>query len=361
VPVAPLVFTAFDRTPYFNFGFLASLGTADLRTIAGNVVTPLMYGKRTMDTTNTQPDEHASNQLKSLIERTLAGAQVPKDSRERLSSALEAAMRRKVPLLRRYVRSMSYNGRAAQMMEMYSSGKSLDEIGEHFTVTRERVRQILSSTFGDYRSVAPDEMLHERSLRRSAERVQAWDEEHGDDIKEMFSNGASDASISETLGVSRPKVTDFRSRHGLRHSRGVDWTDDDILGAIKRAYVETGQGITLSRYSQWREAMDSSRVPSYLTVLIRYGTFEKACDLAKVPYVGRSNSQRRSDYISPEDAREHLRRFLEWTITENKKATSGTFAEYREANKGVPSLAVMGRRLGGFRFALDQLLAERGS
>jgi DNA-binding CsgD family transcriptional regulator len=313
-----------------------------------------------MDTIETQTDEHAATELKGLIERTLAGARVPRDTRDRLSSILETAMRDNLSLVRRYVRALAYNGRAAEMMEMYAEGQTLDEIGTRYEITRERVRQILTSTFGDYRTAVPEEIRHERALRRMAERVGKWDDEHGPDIVARFNEGQSDVQIAETLGLPRTKVADFRSRKGLRHTRGVDWTDDDILDALKRCYQEVGQGLTIACYSEWREA-DPKKAPSYLTVLIRYESFEAACSDAEVPYVGRSIYGRRSDYITSEVARDHLAGFLEWTISNNKKATSGTFAEYRKAVPGVPSMAVMSRRLGGFRLALDGLLAQRAS
>jgi hypothetical protein len=314
-----------------------------------------------METTETQSDEYASNELRVLIERTLAGARVPRDTRSRLSSVLETAMRENISLLRRYVRALAYNGRAAEMMEMYSEGQTLDEIGEHYEVTRERVRQILTSTFGDYRTAVPDEMRHERALRRLAERTAEWDEEYAEAITDLFNQGNGDAQIADALDIPRTKVTEFRSRRGMRHTRGVDWTDDDIFGALQRSYREIGQGLTIARYSEWRDEIGPKKVPSYLTVLIRFESFEAACDAAKVPYVGRSNAERRSDYITPEMARDHLASFLDWAMGSNKRATSGTYAEYRVDHSDAPSMAVMSRRLGGFRSALDELIASRSS
>jgi len=310
-------------------------------------------------TTDMTTDDQAATELRNLIERTLAGARVPRGTRTQLSTTLERAMRENLSLVRRYVRALAYDGRAAEMMERYAEGQTLDEIGEHFEVTRERVRQILTSTFGDYRSVVPQDVRHEHSLRRLAERTAKWDEAHGAQILDLFSEGRSDAQIAEGLGIPRTKVADFRSRKGLRHTRGVDWTDDDILDALSRCSKEIAQGLTISRYSEWRESIGLDKAPSYLTVLIRYETFEQACAEGNVPYVGRSNAERRSDYITPEVAREYLSEFLDWTIANNKKATSGTFAEYREDHSGVPSMAVMSRRLGGFRSALDDLISQR--
>lgn len=318
----------------------------------------MVYGVAPMETTETT-DDHVATELRGLIERTLAGARVPRDTRNRLSTTLEQAMRENLGLVRRYIRAFAFNGRAAEMMRMYADGHTLDEIGAKFDLTRERVRQILTSTFGDYRSVVPEEIWHERSLREHAERTARWDADHGESIEALFSDGKSDVEIAKALDLPRTKVSDYRSRKGLRHTRGVDWTDADIMDAMARCYREVGQGLTIARYNEWRDSVGADKAPSYLTVLIRYDTFEQACVEAEVPYVGRSNTDRRSDYITPEVAHGHLEDFLDWTITENKKPTSGTFSEYRSTHEGVPSMAVMSRRLGGFRSALDDLIAKR--
>jgi len=312
-----------------------------------------------MDTIDKTSDEYAIVELKGLIERTLASARVPRETRSRISTTLEVAMRENLGLLRRYVRALAYDGRAAEMMEMYGQGYTLDEIGSHFEVTRERVRQILTSTFGDYRSAAPQELLHERSLRRLAERTAEWDETYGESVTKMFHEGKSDAAIARELDVPRTKVVDFRSRKGLRHTRSQDWSDDDLLNALRTASAESGEGLTIARYNAWREEAGAESYPSYLTMLIRFDSFEEACKAAAVEYVGRTNAERRSDYISPDQAREHLAAFLDWATSNNKRPTSGSFAEYRKVEKGVPSMAVMSRRLGGFRTALDELIAHR--
>lgn len=312
-----------------------------------------------MDTIDKTTDEQAIVELKGLIERTLASARVPRETRSRLSATLEVAMRENLSLVRRYVRTLAYDGRAAEMMEMYSQGHTLDEIGACFDLTRERVRQILTSTFGDYRSAVPQELIHERSLRRLAKRTAEWDEKYGPEVTRLFSEGKSDSAIAEVLGVARTRVTDYRSRKGLRHTRSQDWSDDDLLNALRIAEKESGEGLTIARYNAWREKAGPGSYPSYLTMLIRFESFEDACKEAKVNYIGRSNSERRSDYISPEMAREHLAAFLDWAVANNRRPTSGSFVEYRKVVPETPSMAVMSRRLGGFRAALDALIASR--
>lgn len=312
-----------------------------------------------MDTIDKTNDEYAIVELKDLIERTLASARVPQETRSRISTTLELTMRGNLGLLRRYVLALAYDGRAAEMMEMYRQGYTLDEIGSRFELTRERVRQILISTFGDYRSAAPQELLHGRSLRRPAERTTEWDEAHGSDVTRMFHEGKSDSAIAKELGVARTRVVDFRSRKGLRHTRNQDWSDDDLLGALRSASEESGEGLTIARYNAWREEAGSESYPSYLTMLVRFESFEEACKAAGVKYVGRKNSERRSDYISPEQAQEHLGAFLDWATANNKRPTSGSFAEYRKVAPGTPSMAVMSRRLNGFRSALDELISRR--
>jgi DNA-binding CsgD family transcriptional regulator len=263
-------------------------------------------------------------------------------------------------MVRRYEQTLSNDSRASEMLEMYSQGNTLDQIGSSFGITRERVRQILSQTFGDYRAFRPDHVTKEKSLRRMTERNAEWDKANGELVKELFSQGVSDKEISAKLEVSVASVLDYRTRNGMRRTRGLDWTDDQIFAAIRLAHKSTKEPITIKTYKQWRDDLeDPGSAPSYLTLMLRFETFNDACTQASVPFGGRTNIERRIDYIDEKEVVAHARNFVEWCSTKGLIPTSGTFATYRSEVAKVPSLAIMCRRSGGFRNMIDKIIEER--
>jgi hypothetical protein len=311
-----------------------------------------------MDPAEKNPDTQAAVEVKALLLRTFSGARVPRDTRERLATLVETALSENIGVLRRYVLALSHGGRAAEMMKMYADGMTLDEIGSHYGVTRERIRQVLTTTFGDYRSVRPDELRYERAIRQRAEALAEWDERFGAEIERRFALNESDVTISKALGAGERKVANYRTRHGLRRTRGLDWTDEVIFDCLKKAEKAYPGDLTIASYSRWRDSVGPEEAPSYLTLLTRFDSFENACVAAGVEHGGRSNAQRRKDYIGAEEAQGHLLNFVEWCEAESLRPTSGSFSTYRESHK-APSLAIMSRRLDGFRQALDALLASR--
>ncbi len=305
----------------------------------------------------TDLETSVENEIKSLILESLAGARVPRDTRERLSVLIEGSFKSNLNMLHRYVVTFSTGGRAAEMMRMYASGSTLQEIASHYDVTREWVRRILTTTFGDYRSMQPESLRSERLIHLRIQANNAWDATNGDQVERLIALGAFDHDIAKVLGCSHRKVVEYRTRHSIRRTRGLDWTDEQIHGFLQEAHAHSGGKLTIASFNRWREEMGKENVPSYQTITIRYPTFRQACAEAGVNYSGRFYSAPRSDYINPRMCQEHLVAFVAWCNERGLKPTSGTYAVYRKEHK-APSLAIIARRLGGFRHALNAAIAE---
>jgi DNA-binding CsgD family transcriptional regulator len=251
------------------------------------------------------------------------------------------------------------DSRTTQMMDMYRRGHTLQEIGERFGVSRERVRQILKNSFDNYKIHAPKDLRRQRKQQLLQERRSAWENTYGEKIVELYNQNLTDRQIAEKLGISPWSVAKYRNKKNLPRKRQNIWSDEQLLDAIRQA--SNDNKLTIPAYRTWRT--QNPPKPSHLSIMARFGSFPKACQIAGVTYVGRTNSARRSDYIPPEELVDHLNDFLDWTERNNKKPTSRSLEEYRneKGRKNVPCFTLFNVRLGGFEKAVRELAQQRNT
>lgn len=303
----------------------------------------------------TSPIETEIAELRKVINTALAGAGVVPNARPRLVAAVEAALRENASVMRTYLRTVTADERAQTMLSMVAEGSSLEEVGREFGLTRERVRQILTNVYGpDYRKVQSPEVRVARDAEKVEMRRREWESKYGDAVRDLFERGYADATIAEAVGTSLTQVVGFRSRHGLRRTRGVEWSDEDIIKALQSAYDASDGNLTMEAYRLWRASGNERIAPSHLTVSLRFGSFPDACDVAGVPCASRKQSKVRSDYITPEEARSTLEDFVKWAASNGLRMTTGNYEKYRAAHGG-PSIPIVTRRLGSFRSAVDDI------
>lgn len=79
------------------------------------------------------------------------------------------------------------------MFKMYCEGKTYEQVGQHYGITRERVRQVL------FRGADPEQaaILQELTQKR---RLQA--SQQADKILSLLAEGQSRKQVAEALGVS---------------------------------------------------------------------------------------------------------------------------------------------------------------
>lgn len=143
--------------------------------------------------------------------------------------------------------------RAEAMASMYASGKTLQEIGEFYKVTRERVRQIISKHHGMNResggkSIRADRRREAKSRKREDRTMKKYGCSHGK-YRELVELGRQ--MIADGATRERTPTGAWHSQRSNARSRGIEWNITlwdwwelwqrsgkwDIRGRTKGSYV----------------------------------------------------------------------------------------------------------------------------
>jgi hypothetical protein len=171
------------------------------------------------------------------------------------------------------------NKRNDEIVELRTSGKSLEEIGEKFGVTRERIRQILLKTG------APS--FHEVKALRETIRADKLEEIKSLAIKRVTEqpNKTID-EIAEELEVSGIELKRIMIPQELNlfarplRSAAQKWSDQEIIQVLKEA-ATLEFPLTVKSYSKLLED-GFLKGPSAGRISQRFRSWQAACDLAGV-------------------------------------------------------------------------------
>lgn len=244
--------------------------------------------------------------------------------------------------------------RVVAMRELYETGATLEEVGERFGVTRERVRQLFMTYGVPVRSVGETHELRRRQLM----------EARRSEICALLDAGLSPSEISSRLALAPQVVRDVlaeepsRSRQVAfrRHARmkrtKPRYTDEEIVECLRTANLELGGVLTTSDYTAFaktRTFPDGRPWPGHQTPFHRFGSWREALHQAGL-------------VANPPSAVAGQRLFTRGhcidAILEVERALGHppTAAEYERAavaSKGaLPSLATLRHRCGGWQKAL---------
>lgn len=164
------------------------------------------------------------------------------------------------------------NLRARRSSRLYAFGATLQEIGDLFGVTRERIRQIL----------AKDTPWSSTDLGNAARALaQARRAEHTTAVAQ-WSRAHPAAPIGDAcpvLGLSEEQVRKLLGRRRSRHEPACDGprestrrTEEEIIADLRAFHAETGK-CTSQAFSDWAREHD---VPGSQTAAIRFGTWNEA-------------------------------------------------------------------------------------
>lgn len=117
------------------------------------------------------------------------------------------------------------DARAHRMAAMYRAGSTLEQIGQLYMVTRERVRQILTKHFGIRRDDGGMHMLAAKKLERKAIQKEA---------RSLSKYGCTAAEFDEIVAVGLQMreggssyyctpIGAFLSQHSNARKRGIEW------------------------------------------------------------------------------------------------------------------------------------------
>lgn len=173
------------------------------------------------------------------------------------------------------------DARNYEMLLQRANGKTLDEIGAMFGLTRERVRQIIDS-------IAPGQSKALKKIQKGreelennivSERASSWVLAH---------KGCTRDEVVSSTGIALSDLKKFLTKESLKYvqpetkknNRPNDWLDDDILEALRKAGT---YHFPLSRY-QYDELVRMKEVhgPSAALIYKRFGNWTIACGLVGV-------------------------------------------------------------------------------
>ena len=168
--------------------------------------------------------------------------------------------------------------RASRSARLYAYGATLQEIGDLFGVTRERIRQILSR---DTPWSSTDLSAASKVLAR------ARSSEHTD-AAEHWSLTHPAAPLDEApaaLGLSVEQMRQLLGRRRSRHEPAFDApreatrrTEAEIIEDLRAFHAETGR-TTCQAFTTWAREHD---VPGHQTAAIRFGTWNEALKAAGI-------------------------------------------------------------------------------
>lgn len=244
--------------------------------------------------------------------------------------------------------------RVAAMMELRRNGRTLDEIGKEFGVTRERVRQLMIKYGG------PDST----SVRQAqTERVQSEEQVRGrvvsSTVRDVLSSSGpmSLAEVASTTGIEAAEV----ARHWpaeLTHLRlwgtnGAEsrWSDDKIMDAIREAAVYEFP-LTANAYGRLL-AVGQIQGPSVPRIGQRYGSWTAACEAAGVT-AGRAVRNNYESRWSDNDLAEIVRQYL---LDPDVPNSANRFDAWKRVNvPDGPSFQTVRNRFGSWTEAKRRAL-----
>jgi transposase len=243
--------------------------------------------------------------------------------------------------------------RAAAIFADYSSGATLQEVGERYGISRERVSQILKAHGYSVRSVKEAAAVKRIRARAMAPQIIALYGRHGDPREVADLLGVSYVTVREVIRLK--EAVDSQSASAQRRKRGKTqkrYADEELLECLKIASRQLGGVLTTSAYSEFvrgRTLNDGRPWPSHQSLQLRFGSWREALQKAGL----RANpasaiaGQRIFGTGHCIDAVRHVAREV---------GHSPTAAEYEHAARasegGLPSLATVRHRLGGWLDAL---------
>lgn len=183
-------------------------------------------------------------------------------------------------------RAASGDDRIRQIVRLYSAGATLEQVGEEFGITRERVRQLIVDA--GYEVSA----LKRKGARARRRRMLA---EHDQAIRDLLTQGKPPVDVAAALGLPLDVVREVDSSNPdyARHrkvsrtkSHTVKYPDEDVIECLVEANRTLGGVLTTKVYDNFargRSLPDGRPWPTHQTAGLRFGSWRAALQAASLP------------------------------------------------------------------------------
>lgn len=238
--------------------------------------------------------------------------------------------------------------RTREMYALYAEGATLEEVGAHFGITRERVRQVFREAGISTRSNTETHTLrHDRLVHQ-----------RGEEICAAFSLSKDIDAVSLQLNVPRVIVREIvQSRcpppkRRRPRARFVRYSTDELLAFLQEAGAAAPgplSGSAYSSYARERRMSDGRLWPTCQTYVKRFGSWRGALLRAGLPATPRGRS-RENRKFSEQDCIQALRVAAK---TLGKVPTAAEYSALARSSRGaLPSQITLRKRCGTWYQAL---------
>jgi len=228
------------------------------------------------------------------------------------------------------------------MAAMYVAGKTLQEIGDAYGVTRERVRQVLlKQDVSRRKPLDQARRTHDASVEANRGTILRLFEKTRN-VKEtvaLLSGGIPARVVREVLApVAHTQVL-------TRKGSDKDFSDDQISAAIIEA--ERLGFTSVISYGAWREAQAKKgrRVPSVATITVRHGSWSSARRMAGARVVTERMSPS-CQVFTDQQIQESVDRFVTAVVQVGSTPTTRRYDEWSRKVGDVPLLSTVRARTG---------------
>lgn len=239
--------------------------------------------------------------------------------------------------------------RNREMAELRSSGKSLEEIGAKYGVTRERVRQVLAKIGGPTRQDV-------KALRESikSDKLEEIKTQALDIAKNRV--GVTLNDVAEELKVSPIELSRILSKQELNlfakalKPGTLKWSDEEIVKVLQEA-ATLEFPLTVAAYSKLLEE-GFLKGPSAARISQRFRSWQAACDLAGVEAGRRTHPLDLSRWTN-EDLYDAVIHYLKLT---QSTGAANDYDAWASGQDDIPSIGTLRNRLGPWNMVRNEAI-----